>query len=265
MREAATKRKAELALSKLNESLQDEVEKQTSEILKQTDIIIKQAKYAALGEMIGAIAHQWRQPLNSIALGVQEVHFVYEMQGFISKQEMDRFCTETLEQIKYMSRTIDDFRNFFKNNQKTTSIQIEPIIKKAIFLLQKQLDLNSITITINGDDFVASVIANELEQVILNIINNAKDQIIISACADRRIFINLDNIAKTISIQDFAGGILDENLDAIFHSEFSTKGERGTGLGLYMAQMIVEKHFDGTLMAYNLNGGAVFEISLRNG
>ncbi|MEY4505279.1 MAG: hypothetical protein RL154_1579 [Pseudomonadota bacterium] len=263
MKEASRKRIAQKELARFNESLQAEVNLQTSQIIKQSDTILKQAKYAALGEMIGVIAHQWRQPLNAISLGVQELRFIHQFQGSISRDEIDTFSKESLEQINYMSRTIDDFRNFFKSDKVAKMTPVIAIVNKALFLVQKQLNLNSITTIIVGEDFEAYVIDNELEQVMINILHNAQDQIISSQCQDKTIEIRLNKEAKTISIQDYAGGINDKNLSAIFKADFSSKGEKGTGLGLYMAQMIVEKHFEGSINVKNENGGAVFVVQLK--
>ncbi len=250
--------------------LQKEFKKYQSEKTKQQNIIAHQAKMAAMGEMIGHIAHQWRQPLSSISTSASGMKLQKQMNILD-----DDFLIEGLEQInksvQYLSTTIDDFRNFYKQNKAKTEFSLFETIDKVINLINSQFKANGIKIIKTGIDVKITTYENELIQVIINLLNNSRDEL---AKKDsdyiKLIFIDVSKIKKTVLLQikDNAGGIEEEIKDKIFEAYFTTKKENdGTGIGLYMSNQIIE-NMSGKIEVSNENydfegqkyKGALFKI-----
>ncbi|MBP9490686.1 MAG: cache domain-containing protein [Aliarcobacter sp.] len=234
--------------------LQEKFKKYQSEKTKQENIITQQSKMAAMGEMIGHIAHQWRQPLSSISTSSSGMKLQKQMDIL-----EDNFLIEGLEQInqsvQYLSTTIDDFRNFYKPNKNKTNFNISDTIDKVINLINSQFKANGIKIIKNTDDIKINNYENELIQVIINLLNNARDELVKKADADEKlIFINiLQNENNLIlEIKDNAGGISPDVKDKIFDAYFTTKKDEGTGIGLYMSNQIIE-NMDGKIEVSNEN------------
>jgi len=244
--------------------LEHKVEDAIEESKKKDEILAHQAKLSAMGEMVGNIAHQWRQPLNALALKTQFLEDDYE-DKMIDKEYLQEFSTESMNLINFMSKTIDDFRGFFKTEKIKKDFLILDCIKSAAVLLKPQLDNESILFNISGEDFTINAVENEMAQVILNIVNNAKDALIENKVKDAEINILLETIEEKgkITIADNAGGIPENVIDRIFEPYFTTKEEgKGTGIGLYMSKMIVDGNLQGNLMVTNSKDGARFEITL---
>ena len=234
--------------------LQEKFKKYQSEKTKQENIITQQSKMAAMGEMIGHIAHQWRQPLSSISTSSSGMKLQKQMDIL-----EDNFLIEGLEQInqsvQYLSTTIDGFRNFYKPNKNKTNFNISHTIDKVINLINSQFKANGIKIIKNTDDIKINNYENELIQVIINLLNNARDELVKKADADEKlIFINiLQNENNLIlEIKDNAGGISPDVKDKIFDAYFTTKKDEGTGIGLYMSNQIIE-NMDGKIEVSNEN------------
>jgi PAS domain S-box-containing protein len=231
--------------------------------------LMQQSKLASMGEMVASIAHQWRQPLNSIGLSVQDILPAYK-NNEVNEEYIIEIRDEMMEQLNYMSNTIDEFRNFFKKSNTLINFNILDSIKEIISLYWAQLNESSIFLSIevsyNNDiykiddlpeelkeKFILASQPSELKQIIINCIANAKDAIESLNIIDK-IEENIDIIISKndnydfmqIAIIDFAGGIDDSNIERIFEPYFTTK-EMGTGLGLYICEMITRKSLNGKI------------------
>jgi signal transduction histidine kinase len=218
-----------------------------------------------MGEMIGNIAHQWRQPLSAVAAIVQDLEDAYDYNE-LDKEYLENSIEKSMEQLEYMSRTIDDFRNFFKPNNCKKEFSIKESMEKGVGFLEKSFFNNGIKLELNiDDDCIFSGFPNQFSQVILNILNNAKDALLENLKTDRNLSIDCykKNDKIHIEISDNAGGINPEYINKIFDPYFSTKEQgKGTGVGLYMAKVIIEKHMNGSISATNTAEGAKFIITL---
>ncbi len=248
----------EKALLELSGRLQKSVEEETLKKLEKERILIEQSKNAMMGEMISIVAHQWKQPLNAISLLTQGMQLDSE-DGELTAENFKDYTDKILKQVDHMVDTINDFRNFFRSAEpKTQSIQKN--IEDSVTLLGDQFRINDITVDISGDDFLIMSVASELKQVFVNILVNAKDQMVSQKPECRDIYIVLDSGEKSVCVSDRAGGINENIIDIVFEPYVSAKGDKGTGIGLYMVKMIVEGKLNGKIEAKNQNGGAVFKI-----
>lgn len=246
-----------------------DVTEQTLLLEKQKEserLLLQQSKMAAMGEMIGAIAHQWRQPLNALGIMVQDVKEAYRYK-ILDGEYINRTVSDAMEQINFMSRTIDDFRNFFKPDSSMGGFDLKLALQSAISIVSAQLNSHDIEVELELEDGLPQVLGykNEFAQVILNIVNNAKDAIIESGRQDGtvRIKARQNGKAVAISIMDNGGGIPMEIYDRIFEPYFTTKEQgKGTGIGLYMSKTIIEEHMKGEIKASNTSDGAIFTILL---
>lgn len=253
-------------LERLNKTLEQKVESEVQKRLESQNILIQQNKMATMGEMIGAISHQWKQPLNSLGIMTQDVKYAYEY-GELNKEYIETFNKKATEQIQYMAKTIDDFRNFFKPNKEKKQFCITMALQNAAKLLESQLKNNSIELIFENIDIKIFGFGNqnEFSQAIINILNNAKDVLIEKTGSDKtlkasiKIAVERKQDKVSIKISDNGGGIKKEILDNIFEP-YTTSKESGTGIGLYMAKMIIKDGFNGELTASNNADGAVFEI-----
>ncbi|WP_320051472.1 sensor histidine kinase [Aliarcobacter butzleri] len=208
---------------------------------------------AAMGEMIGNIAHQWRQPLSIITTATS---------GMVLQKQMgvltDEFFFEASNRInassQYLSQTIDDFRNFFIPNKEKSKVNLIEIFKKTLDLISAQFSSKDIEIIKNIEGVEFESYENELIQALINILNNSRDELI-KKDGERFIFVDAfekDNFINII-IKDNAGGVIKENLDKIFEPYFTTKYKsQGTGIGLYMTEEIITKHLNGTICVENV-------------
>ena len=253
--------------------LQEKFVKYQKEKTKQQNIIAHQAKMAAMGEMIGNIAHQWRQPLSSISVSST---------GMIMQKQMnileDEFLLKGLKQIndsvQYLSTTIDDFRNFYKTDKNKQEFNLNKTIEKVINLIDPQFKSHGIKIIENIEDISITTYENELIQVILNLLNNSRDELIKKdSDFEKLVFIIVSKNGENISIivKDNAGGIPEGIINRVFEPYFTTKNQsHGTGIRLYMSKEIINKSMKGEISVNNTsfehNGktytGAMFEILL---
>ncbi len=228
--------------------------------------LIQKSKMAEMGEMIGAIAHQWKQPLNTLGLLVQDIPEALEYNELDTKYA-EKFSKQSMDQITYMNQTINDFRDFFKPSKEKKNFNVIASLDSVISLLEGQMQRYRISITKEYDSrkkCMVNGLDNELKQVLINIINNAKDVLTEREVAKREIIAKVAQVDGNIaiSIEDNAGGIPKEILPNIFSPYFSTKGEGGTGIGLQIAKTIIEEKMGGKILAYNSDKGAVFKIVL---
>jgi len=251
-------------LEAFNQRLQDEIEKAVEKNRTQEKILMQQAKMAEIGSMVESIAHQWRQPLNILGLSMTKLSLSC---SFGRTDNIEKTIEIVEQQIQYMSQTIDDFRNFFKQDRIQSKVNINHIIGEVETLLGPLLERKKITVIRDVDPSITVLVyPNELKQVLINLVNNAREAIEQSKTTKREIRISCEHNSRfcTISIEDTGGGVPLYIIDKIFDPYFTTKFEsQGTGIGLYMAKMIVEKHFLGKLSVHNTVMGACFEIRLN--
>ena len=231
-------------------------------------MLILQSRQAAMGEMIGNIAHQWRQPLNTLGLYTQQLGVFYGSLSF-NKEFLDNSIAKSMEIIQHMSKTIEDFRNYFKPDKEKADFYVIEAIKSTLSLLEGNFDSPKITIDfVAHDNPVINGYQNEFAQVFLNILNNARDAIIERKIADGRILITIysEDSCAVVTVADNAGGMPDEVINKVFDPYFTTKGpQAGTGIGLFMAKTIIEKNMGGTLSVCNTDTGAEFRIEVEHG
>ncbi|MCW9026384.1 MAG: response regulator, partial [Thiovulaceae bacterium] len=227
------------------ELLQSKLDKEIQKNWEYNKMLIHQSKMAEMGEMISYIAHQWRQPLNALGLVLQKQKLFFSM-GTLNENKLNESVAKGLNLVSQMSNTIEDFRNFFKDDKHVQDILISEVMHKALVIIEPTLEANNISVNINiKEDTQLSIIANELAQVILNILSNAMDALLLNNIKKPKIDISINqlNNVALISIEDNAGGIDADIVEHIFEPYFTTKHEhKGTGLGLYMSKTIVNDH-----------------------
>jgi signal transduction histidine kinase len=230
------------------------LEKEIIENKSKTKLLSEQSKMASLGEMLANIAHQWRQPLSVISSAATGTKLQKEME-ILEDKDFYRSMDSINNSAQYLSQTIEDFRGFFDpKNRKIKEIQISKTIDKVLNMISPQFISKDIKIIKNIDDISITSIENELIQVLINILNNAKDAILEKQLEVKLIFINIfikDDVLF-IDIEDNAGGIKNDVIEKIFEPYFTTKHQsRGTGIGLYMSHDIVTNHLNGRITASN--------------
>ena len=235
--------------------LEEKFRQYKQELSKKQMILHQQSKMAAMGEMIGNIAHQWRQPLSTITTASS---------GMVLQKEMgvltDEFFFEASKKIntsaQYLSQTIDDFRNFFTPNKEKTKFLLNDTLSTTLDLISAQFTAKDIHIIKNIENIELDSYENELIQALINILNNAKDELVKKPSDEEKyIFIDIFRNEKNevnIIIKDNAAGIPNEYIDKIFEPYFSTKHKsQGTGIGLYMTEEIITKHLQGQIFVEN--------------
>lgn len=242
----------------LQSNLEKLVNSQVSEINQKNQILSQQHKLVAMGEMIGAIAHQWRQPLNALSINIQNLEDDFQ-ENLVTESFLTTFVQHNQKIIRYMSKTIDDFRNFFRIDKQKQRFWVKEAIIETLHLQEAQLRNYQIEVSMTGEDFPLETFKSEFQQVILNLINNAKDAIISHQRIGGKLIILLD--APTLVFEDSGGGIDESLLERIFEPYFTTKEQgKGVGMGLYISKMIIEQHMGGTLHAQNGEHGARFML-----
>jgi PAS domain S-box-containing protein len=253
---------AEIALKELNANLEQRVREQTEENLLKERLMLQQSRHAAMGEMISAIAHQWRQPLNALAITLANLKDSFEF-GELDQAVLDSSMANSNRLIQKMSTTIDDFRNFFRPRQLMEKFQVGTAIHDAVQLIEASLRYNNIELTLDCEEGIEAYGAsNELGQVVLNLVVNAKEASLERKVPAPRIAVSLrrDGENAAIIVEDNAGGIDPQVGERIFDPYFTTK-TMGTGIGLYMARIIVERHLNGHIAFANTGAGARFSIA----
>ncbi len=229
----------------LEESLESKVAEQLEDIRTKDQLLQQQSKLAAMGEMIGAIAHQWRQPLNVLNLSIEMLEDDYA-DGLIDEVFIRRFVDKQTSIIAKMSKTIDDFRNFFRIDKDRDFFSVKEAVESAINIQEAQLQHHEISIDIAGEDFELYGFKSEFEQVVLNLLANAKDALVENRKEGRLISVWLKD--HCLYVEDNGGGIQEYIRERIFEPYFTTKEEgQGTGMGLYMSKMIIEGNMKGRL------------------
>jgi PAS domain S-box-containing protein len=238
--------------------------------------LMQAQKMAAVGEMLGAIAHQWRQPLNTLSTYISSLQAAY-YNAMLSKEMIQRIVTGAGDQITFMSKTIDDFRNFFKPSKTKGPVDIFKAIISAVKLMEAQMRHNNINLIIKNKTGADSLIVfgyqGEFIHVLVNVLANAKEAILEKEKNGQEenpgtrlieIVVSEKSASAIIEIRDSGCGIPEHLLPKIFNPYYTTKGaSSGTGMGLYMSKMIIEKEMDGELRAENTATGARFTITMK--
>ncbi len=263
-------------LSDLNENLEQKILIETQKVIEKDKQMVQQARFAALGEMIGNIAHQWRQPLSAINTTASGMKLQMQL-NLTNNQEIDESYNKIMGYVDFLTQTIEDFRGFFKEDKKKVDFNIIDTLKKTLSITNASYKDNNITLIdmCSADETLSSHgMPSELSQVFLNILSNAKDAIVNNDDDEKFVNIqcNTKNGYNIISIQDNGGGIPTDVIDKIFDPYFTTKHQsQGTGIGLYMSKDIIENHMQGiitvqnrsiTLDDNNYYQGACFTIKL---
>ena len=237
-----------------------------SELKEKEKMVIHQSKLSAMGEMISVIAHQWRQPLASISTMITRIKLKSNMNK-LDKDFIDTSMEDMNNYVQYMSNTIDDFRNFFSIDSKKELISLDEIVFDANKIIEKSFLNENIKINITPSNLSKlNLYKNELIQVILNILNNAKDAFLEKKIENATINISFEETynEQKIFIKDNAGGIDEEIISKIFNPYFSTKTKKnGSGLGLYICKNILEKEDLGEICAENTPNGVMFTITIN--
>lgn len=263
-------------LIKMNASLKKQVRTEVEARRRHEQIIQEQKKLADMGQMINAIAHQWRQPINALGLYVQDAYEFWK-RGLADDEYMKAFSETSMGIIRHISSTIDDFRLFFAPDKKKILYDAVKEISELCRLIEVQFAAKHIDININSGKYSAGGgafvygYAGEFRQAVINIIYNAADAIESAVLlSDKRGEINIDiccpEDSVCITVSDNGTGIPDKYLLKIFEPYFTTKEEgKGTGIGLYMTKLLIEQHMGGKITASNTENGACFTIILPKG
>ncbi len=225
------------------------------EKMEKDALIAQQSKMAAMGEMLENIAHQWRQPLSAISTASTGIQLQMEIYEEVSKEFLLENVKLINEHTQYLSKTIEDFRNFFSPNKVKVKFEISKTIEKTLYLIAARIKEHNIHIIKDIDNVEIISLENELIQILLNILNNAIDALEINKIKDKYIFIHISKNKKEliIEIKDNAGGIYSDIINRIFEPYFTTKHKsQGTGIGLYMSTEIIKKHLYGNIHVNNV-------------
>ncbi len=251
-------------LRELNEQLEALVKQKVEEIVQKDRILAVQSKQAVMGEMITMIAHQWRQPLNTLTLQISNLQLRRMMGEVVDLDEYDKTLEQISKTINYLSETIDDFQTFFHPDRELNFVDLKEVVQKAVNFVLPRIKSDDVEILIDIEDKEAmtNVYVNELIQILLNLLNNAIDALEECDKEEKKINISARQEEDTIQIfvKDTACGIDEEIVERLFEPYFSTKGKNGTGLGLYMSQMIIQKQFGGEIRVESSKEGSTFIV-----
>jgi len=242
--------------------LEKKVQESVDEIRKKDNLLHQRSRLAVMGEMIENIAHQWRQPLNSLALTIQTLKMIPQ-QGELHYQAINEIMEESLKLIDHMAMTIDDFKKFFQPNKEKIEFSITEAVNKTIDLIH--INLKKLNIKIEVEERQKNIkllgYPNEFCHVLLNLIGNSRDILQTKGVSPALIRVCIAEEAghPVITVWDNGGGIEEKILAHLFEPYLSNK-ENGTGIGLYMSKIMVEKNMGGSLSAENIDGGALFKI-----
>jgi len=260
-------KKQTLKLRELNANLERRIKQEVEKNRKKDRVMFQQARFAAMGEMLANIAHQWRQPLSELSILLYNLKKSFNN---CNKKDFNEYYNSSKIVINNMSKTIDDFRGFLEDNKEIKKFYVKDIIQEAILIIKETLKSNHIKIIFNHNCNIINLgYPNELLQVVLNILNNAKDVLSLKNGKNKTIVVDLntkkDEFGKDfvlIEICDNGGGIKKDIVNKIFDPYFTTKhSSQGTGIGLYMSKKIIEQQ-KGSIEVFNKNEGACFVVKL---
>lgn len=249
-----------------NVSQRKKLEYKLEELMKKDKMLSTQSKQAVMGEMMSMIAHQWRQPLSGVTLQISNLQFERMLGNDISDEKMEKTLNSISDTLVYLSNTVDDFQTYFHPKKTKSKVEIHEVLNKAINFAKARVESNKIDIKVSkGQDINIITYENELIQIILNLINNSTDALIQTDGEELKIDIDVEDFCEYIEIyvKDNGTGISKENMDKIFEPYFSTKDKNGTGLGLYMSQIIAQKQFDGGISVNSSEHETVFVVKIK--
>jgi len=261
LRDRIERKHFEHEIKTLNITLAQRVQEEVAKNREKDHLLMQQSRLAAMGEMVGNIAHQWRQPLNALALVLSNIKEVYDF-GELNDEYLENAVANGQRFIRKMSTTINDFRNFFRPDKESMPFSALDQINEAIAIVDASFRNNNIALALNAPcDLRLQGFPNEYSQVLLNLLANAKEAIQARHIAAGRVEIQLQRAGDfaRVTVTDNGGGIPADIADKIFEPYFSTKA-MGTGIGLYMSKMIIEHNMNGRLFAHDTDGGAEFVI-----
>jgi len=254
-------------LKELNDTLEKRVGEEVAKNREKDIMLIQQNRQAALGEMLDHIAHQWKQPLNSISLIVQELEETSAF-GELTDKAVEDTVSKTIALVQHMAQTIDTFRGFYRPDKEKKVFSIKDTIDQALAFIAPAFRFHSIAVELDVDPgLTAFGYPKEYAQVLLNILANARDIFLARGTEKARVILRAfaDDTKAVVTVTDNAGGISGTIIDKIFDFYFTTnESSGGTGIGLYMSRNIIEKNMGGTLSAVNTNGGAQFRIEISS-
>ncbi len=252
-------------MNSMLDDLETKIKEEINKRIEKEQLLTHQSKLAAMGEMIGNIAHQWRQPISQISAILLNIQ-VRQQFNKCSKEYFDEKVAEASTLAEYMSQTITDFQNFFKPESAKTVFSIKQACIDAQLIIAPTIKYNKIELTFEGDeDCEVNGYKSEYSQVVLNMLNNARDALIEKKIKNPKITITIKNGYNygLVKIQDNAGGIPENIIKNIFEPYFTTKHKsKGTGIGLYMSKNIIENNMSGFIKIDNINSGACFTIKV---
>jgi PAS domain S-box-containing protein len=259
------RKQAEQALEDMNLTLHARIQEEVEKNREKDRLMMVQSRQAAMGEMLGNIAHQWRQPLNIVGLIIQDIYDA-QAHGQLTQEYLEKSVRRGMDVIQLMSQTIDDFRGFYRVDKEKQTFFLNEIVDRVLAFVEAGFRNKQIDIEVKMPEAVAATgYPNEFAQVLLNILNNAKDALLERRVPSPKLAIRVfrDLERSVVTIADNAGGIADGDLDRVFEPFFTTKEEgKGTGIGLYMSKHIIEKNMSGRLTARNTAEGAEFRIEV---
>ena len=251
-------------LDSLNKELEKRIKKEVELSKVNYKRFEQQAKMAAMGEMMDAVAHQWKQPLNALSMMSDMMRDDFK-NGLITQEYVDELADDAQGQIQHMVTTLQEFRNFFRPRQTEENFGVKRSIQSVMVLVNDEFLQNNIQVDIQSDkEILLYANENEFKHLVLNIINNAKDAFNDNDISERYIYINFyeKDGYKYVDIEDTAGGVPQNIIKDIFKPEVTSKAEgKGTGIGLYMSIQIAQK-MGGTLTVKNINKGACFSLKV---
>ncbi|KAB0669104.1 hypothetical protein F6V30_14845 [Oryzomonas sagensis] len=258
-------RRQRAELERVNKNQEERIAATVAELRRKDEVLIRQNRFAAMGEMITNIAHQWRQPLNNIGLIVQNLNLGY-LSGTLSPEQFREDVDNAMATIAGMSQKIDDLRNFFLKDTVPRGFQVDTVIAQTIGLLDAALRHARIRVDVRAETGVTLVgYKNEYARAVLNIVNNARDVLLEREVETPLIAIRIfrESDRSVVTVRDNGGGIDEAIIPRIFDPYFTTKEpNKGTGIGLYMSKVIIENSMGGSISARNIDGGAEFRIAV---
>ncbi|NCB55308.1 MAG: GHKL domain-containing protein, partial [Epsilonproteobacteria bacterium] len=254
-------------MNEMMDSLEQKIQAEIKQRSDQEKLLVQQSKLAAMGNMLGNIAHQWRQPISEINAILMEVEAIARYDT-LSQEKLLTYIHTCCDVTEHMSNTIYDFQNFFQPSKNKESFSVMEACNNAISIINASLKYHNITLSYDyaAKDSLIIGYPNEFAHAVLNILSNAKDVLIERRVLEPSIRINIKTGKHftIIRIEDNGGGIAAENIDRIFEPYFTTKhAKQGTGIGLYMTKAIIENNMQGYVNVENTDQGALFSIKLH--